>query len=79
MSSRSARCPFVLTVQQLTILRLIAQGLTYAAIGSRLGLAENTVKSYGGRMLTRLGAHDRAHAVYLGCKYGLIPMDETHG
>lgn len=73
-SDSSTRVPFVLTGQQLIILRLIAQGSTNARIGVRIGLAENTVKSYVGRLFVRLGARDRAHAVFLGCKHGLIPM-----
>lgn len=66
--------PSRLSPRQTEILRLIAHGRTNTRIGIRLGLTENTVKIHVSRLLKAIGAHNRSHAVFLGCKHGLIPM-----
>lgn len=53
-------------------LYLVAGGLTAKEIGERLGLAEGTVKNHLLRLYHTLGAHDRAHAVALACRRGLL-------
>ena len=60
------------TKRQLEVLQLIANGLTNQAIGERLFLATETVKSHLGRLLDKLGADNRAHAVAVGLRRGLI-------
>lgn len=67
----------ILSPRQIEILHLVAQGRTNARIGMRLGVTENTVKTYIGRLLAAIGAHNRAHAVFLGCKHGFIPLGEA--
>lgn len=62
------------------ILALVATGHTNREIGTLLHLAENTVK----QRLTRhvfpdLGARDRAHAVALAFRRGLLPLDDATG
>ncbi|HBY96468.1 MAG TPA: DNA-binding response regulator, partial [Chloroflexi bacterium] len=37
-----------------------------------LALAEGTVKNYVSRILAKLGARDRAHAVRLAVEWGLL-------
>lgn len=44
-----------LTDQERRILDLIAEGLTNRQIGTRLGLAEKTVKNYVSSMLAKIG------------------------
>lgn len=52
-----------LTARQLEILRLIAQGLTTAAIADRLVVSEGTVKWHVKQILSRTGSANRAEAV----------------
>jgi two-component system, NarL family, response regulator DevR len=51
-----------LTDQERRILDLIAEGLTNRQIGSRLGLAEKTVKNYVSSLLTKIGLQSRTQA-----------------
>ena len=62
-----------LTVRQLEILNLVKLGLTDRAIAYKLGITEAAVGnrvSHG--ILSRLGASNRAHAVYIATKRGMI-------
>ncbi|ATY12996.1 LuxR family transcriptional regulator [Amycolatopsis sp. AA4] len=61
-----------LTDVSLLQLRMIAGGMTNAEIGDRLGKSENTVKSSLKGLFRAIGARDRAHAVLIGCRAGLI-------
>lgn len=54
-----------LTPQQLLCAAIAAEGLSNAEIGTRLGLAELTVKSHLGRAMAAAGAVDRANLVLL--------------
>jgi len=49
-----------------------ADGFTHGAIGRELSLSEDTVKAHSRRLLRKLGARDRAHAVALGIRKGLV-------
>jgi two-component system response regulator DevR len=51
-----------LTDQERRILDLIAEGLTNRQIGTRLGLAEKTVKNYVSSMLAKIGVRSRTQA-----------------
>lgn len=50
----------------------VASGMTNRDIARALFLAENTSKMHVARMMARLGARDRAHAVCLGYESGLL-------
>jgi DNA-binding NarL/FixJ family response regulator len=74
-----AKPPFVqegrrrpLTDRQLEVLRLIAQGLATDEIGLRLKVSKNTVRGYVRVILLKLGAKDRAHAVAIAMREGLL-------
>lgn len=61
-----------LTDQELRVLARMALGMTNAQIGRELFLAENTVKTVAKRLFRRLGAHDRANAVWLATVRGIL-------
>jgi DNA-binding CsgD family transcriptional regulator len=61
-----------LSEREQQVLDLIAEGMTNAAIGHRLGLSEHTVKSRMRTLLRHLAASDRAHAVAIGYQRGLL-------
>jgi DNA-binding NarL/FixJ family response regulator len=58
--------------RELQVLQLIADGHTNKGAAKELGLAEETVKCYVRRLLAKLQATTRAHAVAVGLRQGLI-------
>jgi DNA-binding NarL/FixJ family response regulator len=60
-----------LTPRERQVLRGLAAGESNAAIGSRLGLAEATVKKYVSALLIKLGAENRVQAALLAQGWGL--------
>lgn len=70
----------VLTDRERQVLNGMANGRTNAEISQELFLATDTVKTHARRIYRRLAARDRAHAVALGFRYGLIdPARVTPG
>jgi DNA-binding NarL/FixJ family response regulator len=61
-----------LTRRQLEIIRMAAAGLTDDAIASLLGVTPETVKTHLSRAFARLGARDRASAVAICMRRGLL-------
>ncbi|UGT67776.1 response regulator transcription factor [Nocardia gipuzkoensis] len=57
-----------LTVQEHTLLALLAEGLTNRQIAGRMFLAEKTVKNYVSRLLTKLGVERRTQAAVLASR-----------
>ncbi|NYE59487.1 DNA-binding NarL/FixJ family response regulator [Duganella sp. 1224] len=61
-----------LSFRELDVLRNVAGGLSNRAIGDKLGISEETVKSYMRTVMTKLGANDRTHAVTICLQRGLL-------
>jgi DNA-binding NarL/FixJ family response regulator len=69
--------PFPLTLGALTnreseVLQLIARGLSNTQISDTLVIAEQTTKTYVGRILAKLNLRDRAQAVVLAYETGFV-------
>ncbi|HEY0693802.1 MAG TPA: response regulator transcription factor [Kribbella sp.] len=60
-----------LTDREHEILNLLADGLSNAAIGQRLGLRSKTVRNYVSNVLTKLQSADRAEAILRARNAGL--------
>jgi DNA-binding NarL/FixJ family response regulator len=60
------------TEREAAILRLIADGAGNRQIGDALGLSEHRVKQHISAILDKLGANDRAHAVAIAIRQGLM-------
>jgi DNA-binding NarL/FixJ family response regulator len=66
-----------LTEREVDVLRLIASGNGNKQIADVLSISEATVKSRVTNILSKLGANDRAHAVTIGLKRGIIELDPS--
>ena len=65
--------PFAeLSKREMEVLRLIAEGLSNAAIGEALFISEKTVKSHVGNILGKLHLADRTQAAVLAWRTGLV-------
>lgn len=58
--------------KDMQLLRLVAQGMSNSEIAEELSLTQATVKSYVSRLLSRLGARDRAQLVVLAYRNGVL-------
>jgi two-component system, NarL family, nitrate/nitrite response regulator NarL len=61
-----------LTKRELEVLIGMSHGRSNAQIGADLFLSEDTVKTHARRLFRKLGAADRAQAVAMGLRQGLI-------
>jgi two-component system nitrate/nitrite response regulator NarL len=64
--------PAVMSERELEVLRHTASGLSAHEIGDRLSLAESTVKTHLTRIYDKLGVSERAAAVAVALRSGLI-------
>lgn len=63
-----------LSVRELQVLRMLADGLGNKEIASQLRISEHTAKFHVAQILAKLGAGSRARAVMIGIRSGLIPI-----
>jgi DNA-binding NarL/FixJ family response regulator len=63
-----------LTAREIQVLQLIGAGKANKQIADELSIGETTVKSHVTNILSKLSASDRAHAVTIGLKRGIIQL-----
>jgi DNA-binding NarL/FixJ family response regulator len=63
-----------LTAREVEVLSLIAAGNSNKRIAGQLLITEETAKTHVSRILSKLGANDRTHAVTLAAKRGIIQL-----
>jgi NarL family two-component system response regulator LiaR len=61
-----------LTTRELEVLLAIAEGLSNLSISTRLGIAEKTVKSHVGNILSKLYLKDRTQVAVYAWRQGLV-------
>lgn len=71
-ATRSESAGPALTRRQREILQLLANGESTGGAARRLGLSAETVRTHTKGALGRLGARDRAHAVAIAFRSGLV-------
>jgi DNA-binding NarL/FixJ family response regulator len=62
----------VLTVREVSVLRLVARGQSNREIAGLLAVSEETIKSRMRSIMSKLGALDRANAVMIAVQRGFI-------
>ena len=67
-----------LTVRERQILNHIANGNTNKQIARLLSISEQTIKNHVSAILRKLNANDRAHAVVLAIRHGLISVEPVN-
>jgi DNA-binding NarL/FixJ family response regulator len=63
-----------LTATEIRVLRLIASGNANKEIAAELSVSDETIKGQVSRILSKLGAKDRTHAVVIGLQRGIIEL-----
>ena len=61
-----------LTIRELSVLRLVAEGKSNRSIAEALYISEDTVKARMKSLMAKLGAADRTHAVTIAMRRGFI-------
>ncbi len=61
-----------LTMRELEILRLVAEGNANKEIGARLNVSEDTVKMHARNLFRKLGVTNRTEATAVGIRRGLV-------
>ena len=67
--------PEHLTLRELDVLRLVADGLTNAEVARQLWISEPTVKFHLSRVYEKLGVSNRTGAARWAQRHGLLPVE----
>jgi DNA-binding NarL/FixJ family response regulator len=73
-SGDDAEMPERLTVREIDVLELVAEGLANKAIAERLGISDQTVKFHLASIMGKLGASNRTDAVRRAVRGGLVTL-----
>jgi DNA-binding NarL/FixJ family response regulator len=68
-----------LTAREREVLHLSAEGLSYAAIGARLGISPRTAETHRTHLMDKLGLRDRTDLIAYALRRGLVLRDPTRG
>jgi DNA-binding CsgD family transcriptional regulator len=63
-----------ITPKELLVLRGVAEGASNRRIGANLNISEHTVKGHLKNILAKLDASDRAHAVVIALRRGILDL-----
>jgi DNA-binding NarL/FixJ family response regulator len=63
-----------LSEREIEVLRSVAGGAANKSAAAQLGITEETVKAHMKRILAKLDAHDRTHAVAIAVKRGILVL-----
>jgi DNA-binding NarL/FixJ family response regulator len=61
-----------LSIRELGVLRLVAEGKSNRLVGEALGISEETVKGHMKSLMAKLDADDRTHAVTIARRRGFL-------
>ncbi|MCZ8520921.1 MULTISPECIES: helix-turn-helix transcriptional regulator [Paenibacillus] len=67
-----AAADYELTAREVEILQLVAKGLRYKTIASRLNLSDGTVRNYASSAYIKLGVHNKEEAYQKALDIGII-------
>ncbi|WP_307846357.1 response regulator transcription factor [Actinospica durhamensis] len=67
----------VLTDREREVMEAVARGLTNREIAEQLVLSESTIKTHVSKILTKIDARDRVHAVIIAYETGLVSSGRT--
>ncbi|HVQ15235.1 MAG TPA: response regulator transcription factor [Vicinamibacterales bacterium] len=68
-----------LSIREIEVLKLVAAGNSNKEIGAQLHITEQTAKAHMKRIVAKLGANDRTHAVTLALNRGFLTVDPPKG
>lgn len=74
----AGRAP-ALSPREREVFQLMAEGHTAAAVGDRLGVSVETVRTHVRNVVRKLGARNRVHAIAMALGRGEIALDEPAG
>lgn len=69
----------LLTARESQVLTLMAEGLSVAQIARRLYVSESTAKTHAAKIYQKLGAGNRAQAVMVAVRRGILPTSAQAG
>ena len=79
MTQAKPRTARRITARERDVLELVAEGYSTAEIARALWITEDTVRTHIKRMLVRLDARTRAHAVAIAFREGLWTSESPNG
>lgn len=72
---RQARAGLALSPREAEVLELLHNGLSIPSIATRMYISPSTAKTYVSRLYEKLGAANRAQALMIALRHGLIQFD----
>jgi len=66
-----------LTTREIEVLNAISKGKSNKLVGAELNISEQTVKGHIKRVLAKLGANDRTHAVMIALQRGFLLFEDS--